>query len=135
MNTYRITLAFNTDRPISETELDTLRSQLLAQIEEPVTIDGDDVDYITSLIEEDKTAETFAGYINSIKPFTIGDLRQIIETLPDEMQILLAETPNGSCSDWFNISHEVGVPDLSVDDSTYSALTFFPVDNYDSRQF
>jgi hypothetical protein len=52
MNTYRIDLVFNTDRPISETELDTLKSQLLAQIEEPVTIDGDDVDYITSLIEE-----------------------------------------------------------------------------------
>ncbi len=135
MNIYRINLAFTTDRPITETELETLKMQAIAQIEEPVTVDGDDVDYITNIIEENKTAETFAEYINSIKPFTVGDLRQIIETLPDEMQILLAGTPKESFSDWFNISHEVGVPDLSVDDSTYSALTFFPVDNYDSRQF
>jgi hypothetical protein len=135
VNIYRINLAFTTDRPITETELETLKMQAIAQIEEPVTVDGDDVDYITNLIEENKTAETFAEYINSIKPFTVGDLRQIIETLPDEMQILLAETPKGSHSDWFNISHEIGIPDLSADDSTYSALTFFPVDNYDSRQF
>jgi hypothetical protein len=133
VNTYQIKLDFATSRPISEIELDTLKSQLIAQIEEPVTADGDDVDYTTNVIEEKK--ETFAEYLNSIKPFTVGDLKKIIETLPDNMQILLAETPKGSYSEWFNVSHEVGIPDLSVDDSTYSALTFFPVDTYDSRQF
>jgi hypothetical protein len=51
MNIYSINLVFTTDRPISEDELDTLRSQLLAQIEEPVTADGDDVDYTISLIK------------------------------------------------------------------------------------
>lgn len=65
MNTYRIDLAFNTDRPISETELDTLRSQLLAQIEEPVTADGDDVDYTTNLIEENKNmCKEYNGWSN-----------------------------------------------------------------------
>jgi len=50
MNIYSINLIFTTDRPIDETELETLRSQVIAQIEEPVTADGDDVDYITNLI-------------------------------------------------------------------------------------
>ena len=78
---------------------------------------------------------SFAQYLESIKPFTVGDLRKVIEGLPDNMQILLAPSPKESYADWFNISHEIGVPDLSRDDSEYSALTFFPVDNYDSRQF
>jgi hypothetical protein len=76
---------------------------------------------------------TFAEYISSIKPFTVGDLRKVIEGLPDDMQILTAETPRGSNSDWFNISQIVGVPDEEM--SEYSALTFYPVDTYDSRQF
>ena len=78
---------------------------------------------------------SFAEYLESINPFTVGDLRKVIDGLPDNMQILMAETPKEAYSDWFNISHEVGVPDLTRDDSEYSALTFFPVDNYDSRQF
>lgn len=77
----------------------------------------------------------FAEYLESIKPLTIGDLRKVIEGLPDSVQILMAPTPEGAYSDWFNVSHEIGVPDLTRDDSNYSALTFFPVDNYDSRQF
>jgi hypothetical protein len=51
MNIYSINLVFTTDRPISEIELDTLRSLVIAQIEEPVTADGEDVDYITNLIK------------------------------------------------------------------------------------
>jgi hypothetical protein len=53
-NIYSINLVFTTDRPISEAELDTLRSQVMAQIEEPVTADGDDVDYITTIIGGNK---------------------------------------------------------------------------------
>lgn len=51
MNIYSINLVFATDRPISEDELSTLRSQVMAQIEEPVTAEGDDVDYTTNLIK------------------------------------------------------------------------------------
>jgi hypothetical protein len=51
MNIYSINLVFTTDRAISEVELDTLRMQIIAQIEEPVTVDGDDVDYTTTLIK------------------------------------------------------------------------------------
>lgn len=50
-NIYSINLTFTTSRPISEIELDTLKMQLIAQIEEPVNADGDDVDYITKLIK------------------------------------------------------------------------------------
>ena len=50
-NIYTISFTFTTDRPLSEIELETLKSQLIAQIEEPVTADGNDVDYTTNLIE------------------------------------------------------------------------------------
>jgi hypothetical protein len=78
---------------------------------------------------------SFAQYLESIKPLTVGDLRAVIADLPDDIQILMAPTPKEAYSDWFNVSHEIGVPDISRDDSEFSALTFFPVDNYDSRQF
>ena len=50
-NIYTISFTFTTDRPLSEIELETLKIQAGAQIEEPVNSDGDDVDYITNLIE------------------------------------------------------------------------------------
>jgi hypothetical protein len=76
---------------------------------------------------------SFAQYLESIKPLTVGDLRKVIANLPDNVQILMAPTPKESNSDWLNVSHEIGLPDEEM--SNYSALTFFPVDNYDSRQF
>jgi hypothetical protein len=50
MNTYSINLVFTTDRPISEEELDLLRLQVIAQIEEPVDEYGNDVEYTTTLL-------------------------------------------------------------------------------------
>ena len=50
-NIYTISFTFTTDRPLSEIELETLKMQASAQIEEPVNCDGDDVDYTTNLIE------------------------------------------------------------------------------------
>ena len=85
--------------------------------------------------EQEKTLKDMIQQINEIKPLTVGDLRQVIANLPDDIQILLAPSPEKSYADWFNVSHEIGVPDISRDDSEYSALTFFPVDDYDSRQF
>lgn len=78
---------------------------------------------------------SFAEYLDSIEPFTVGDMRKVLEGLPDDMQILLGAQEEGAYADWFNVSHTVGVPEVGVDDSDYSALTFFPVNNYDSRQF
>ena len=51
MNIYSINLVFTTDRPLSEIELDTLRTQVLVQIEEPVDLDGNDVDYSTTIVK------------------------------------------------------------------------------------
>ncbi len=73
--------------------------------------------------------------IRAIKPLTLGELREATRELPDDVQILLAPSPADSYSEWFNASKEIGIPDLLRDDSEYSAVTLFPVDNYDSRQF
>jgi hypothetical protein len=50
MNIYSINLVFTTDRPLSEIELDTLKMQVIVQVQEPVDLDGNDVDYSTNLI-------------------------------------------------------------------------------------
>lgn len=54
MNIYSINLVFTTDRALSELELDTLRAQVIAQVEEPVDEYGVDVDYVTHLIGGNK---------------------------------------------------------------------------------
>jgi len=98
--------------------------------------DSDGETHRHEIEKKEEKKPTFAEFLNSINPLTVGDLRKVIENLPDSLQILLAPTPQGTNSDWFNVSHEIGVPDFSRDDlGDYSALTFFPVDNYDSRQF
>lgn len=51
MNIYSINLVFTTDRPLTENELDALRSQVIAQIDEPVDEYGDDVDFTTTIIK------------------------------------------------------------------------------------
>jgi hypothetical protein len=51
MNIYSINLVFTTDRPLTDIELDTLRSQVIVQIEEPVDTEGNDVDYSTTIIK------------------------------------------------------------------------------------
>jgi hypothetical protein len=77
---------------------------------------------------------TFAGYLNSINPFTVADMKAAIEGLPDDTQILFA-IPAGTNlnSDWFNVSKKYNRPDPK--ESNYMALSFYIADNYDSRQF
>ena len=81
--------------------------------------------------EEKKVS--FAEYLNSIKPFTVGQMREAIASLSDDTQILFG-IPSGvdTNSDWFNVSQDYKRPDL---DDEYLALTFFLSDDYDSRQF
>lgn len=76
---------------------------------------------------------SFAQYLDSIHPFTVADMKQALEGLPDNTQILFG-VPAGTNlnNDWFNVSQEYICPDQDTD---YSALTFFISDNYDSRQF
>ena len=77
---------------------------------------------------------SFAEYLNSIKPFTIGQIREAIEGLPDDTQILIGIPEDlDTRSDWYNLSQDYKRP--NDEDSDYMALTFFLKDDYDSRQF
>ena len=55
---YKISISFTTNQKLNSAEIDALSAQIAAQIEEPVTSQGDDVEYETNLleieIEEDK---------------------------------------------------------------------------------
>lgn len=77
---------------------------------------------------------SFAEYLNSIQPFTVGQMKEALAGLSDETQILFG-VPVGTNlnSDWFNVSQNYHRPDS--EESEYLALTFFLSDNYDSRQF
>lgn len=47
--TYDLTIRFTTDRELTEDEIDALKLQNIAQIEEPVDGEGDEVEYTTEL--------------------------------------------------------------------------------------
>lgn len=99
---------------------------------------SEDVFHTTEEIKEPKPLPSFAEFINSINPLTVGDLRAMLAGVDDSTQVLIgspvdAETPlDWYQSDWFNVSHDIKRPDMDTD---YSALTLYMVDNYDSRQF
>ena len=59
MFTYEITVRFTTDRELTEEEKGTLQLQVIAQVEEPVNEEGDDVTY--------STAEIYISDINKAK--------------------------------------------------------------------
>ena len=50
MNIYSINIIFTTDRPLTENELDLLRYQVFAQVEEPTDEEGNDAEYTTQLL-------------------------------------------------------------------------------------
>lgn len=50
---YVLAVSFYTDRELTEEEAGALQLQVIAQIDEPVTLDGDDVDYRTELYGSD----------------------------------------------------------------------------------
>lgn len=50
---YDLAVGFYADRELSEEELGALQLQVIAQIEEPVTLEGEDVDYKTELYGSD----------------------------------------------------------------------------------
>lgn len=58
---YTISVSFTTDKKLDITEIEALCTQVAAQVEEPVTIYGDDVEYETDLlniqIEKNKEEE------------------------------------------------------------------------------
>jgi len=54
---YVLAVGFYTDRELTEEELGALQLQVIAQIDEPVTLDGDDVEYRTELYGSDVDKE------------------------------------------------------------------------------
>lgn len=50
---YVLAVSFYTDRELTEEEAGALQLQVIAQIDEPVTLDGEDVDYRTELYGSD----------------------------------------------------------------------------------
>lgn len=48
---YKISISFITNKKLNSAEIDALSAQIAAQIEEPVTSQGDDVEYETNLLE------------------------------------------------------------------------------------
>jgi hypothetical protein len=50
---YVLAVSFYTDRELTEEEAGALQLQVIAQIEEPVTLEGDDVEYSTELYGSD----------------------------------------------------------------------------------
>ena len=54
---YVLAVSFYTDRELTEEELGALQLQVIAQIDEPVTLDGDDVEYQTELYGSDVDKE------------------------------------------------------------------------------
>ena len=94
------------------------------------------VELVNLAIKNNKHLEkklSFADYLNSIRPFTVGQMKEALTGLDDQTQILFG-VPVGTNlnSDWFNVSQDYKRPDL---DEEYLALTFFLSDDYDSRQF
>jgi len=94
------------------------------------------VELVNLAIKNNKHLEkklSFADYLNSIRPFTVGQMKEALAGLDDQTQILFG-VPVGTNlnSDWFNVSQDYKRPDL---DAEYLALTFFLSDDYDSRQF
>lgn len=76
---------------------------------------------------------SFAEFLNSIQPFTVGQMKEALAGLPDETQILFGIPEDlDTKSDWFNVSQKYERPDSNEE---YLALTFFLSDDYDSRQF
>jgi hypothetical protein len=83
-------------------------------------------------IKEDKRI-SFAEYLNSIQPFTVGLMRSVLQNLPDDTQILFGLPDNfDTRSDFYNVELDWKSPD---EDEEYLALTFFLKDDYDARQF
>jgi hypothetical protein len=67
------------------------------------------------------------------KPLTVGDLKEILANLPDNMQILTSSIPTGAQSDWYNIN-TIAIPTRDFENG-FSAVTLFLSDSYDPRQF
>ena len=83
--------------------------------------------------DQEKTLKEMISFINSIKPFTVGQMKQAIDGLSDETQIIFG-IPAGTnlLADWFNVSSNYERPD---EEKGFLGLTFFLSGDFDARQF
>jgi hypothetical protein len=83
--------------------------------------------------EQEKALTEMISFIDSIRPFTVGDMKKAIEGLNDNTQILFG-VPAGTNlnADWFNVSSNYERP---YEEKGYLGLTFFLSDDFDARQF
>ena len=83
--------------------------------------------------EQEKALNEMISFINSIKPFTVGQMKLALSGLDDETQIIFG-IPYGTntLSDWFNVSSNYERPN---EEKGVLGLTFFLSDNFDARQF
>ncbi len=49
-NNYTVSISFSTDKELTDDEISMLVLQLVAQVEEPVTGEGDNVEYQTKIV-------------------------------------------------------------------------------------
>jgi hypothetical protein len=81
--------------------------------------------------QTEKAMRKMFAKLDAIKPFTVGQMKQALEGLSDDTQILIGG-PENSSFDWANLDLEYERPDTNED---VSALTFYIKDDYDPRQF
>ena len=81
--------------------------------------------------DQEKTLKEMFAELNAIKPFTVGQMKQALEGLPDDTQILIGGTEN--CSfDWANLNLKYNQPD---EEKGFMGLAFYLKDDFDARQF
>ena len=56
-NNYTVSISFSTDKELTDDEISMLVLQLVAQVEEPVTGEGDNVEYTTQISKLEITKE------------------------------------------------------------------------------
>ena len=83
--------------------------------------------------EQEKALSEMISFINAIKPFTVGQMKEAISMLDDETQIIFG-IPAGTnlLADWFNVSSNYERPD---EEKGFLGLTFFLSGDFDARQF
>lgn len=81
--------------------------------------------------EQQSALREMISFINSIEPFTVGQMKKALEGLADDTQILIGGTDE--CAfDWANLDLKYNQPN---EEEGYLGLTFYIKDDYDPRQF
>lgn len=83
------------------------------------------------------TPSRMAGYGTGPEPaipadatvLTLGELRAFTAHLPDDVQVLVAT------DDWYQNAPEIQLPETEEGTHGHQAVTLYPADTFDPRQF